>query len=148
MVWTVPTLAAASVLAASLKPTEQTQRAVDDDGGNHDDDDGDHDDTRRMSTRTAEVVRRTAQNRTGGRAGRRRSPPAGPGPIIGGYVNKRQTGPRALPAPAAGRRTYHLSTPWSPANFDVLRPLPPTRHSPFPCGFGRQAVRFRAESKG
>ena len=42
-------------------------------------------------------------------------------PIIGGYVNKRQTGPRALPAPAAGRRTYHLSTPWSPANFDVLR---------------------------
>ena len=45
MVWTVPTLAAASVLAASLKPTEQTQRAVDDDGGNHDDDDdGDHDD--------------------------------------------------------------------------------------------------------
>jgi hypothetical protein len=27
-----------------LKPTEQTQRAVDDDGGNHDDDDGDHDD--------------------------------------------------------------------------------------------------------
>ena len=32
MVWTVPTLAAASVLAASLKSTEQTQRAVDDDG--------------------------------------------------------------------------------------------------------------------
>ena len=37
MVWTVPTLAAASVLAASVKPTERTQRAVDDDGG---DDDG------------------------------------------------------------------------------------------------------------
>lgn len=33
MVWTVPTLAAASVLAASLKPTERTQRAVDDDAG-------------------------------------------------------------------------------------------------------------------
>ena len=46
MVWTVPTLAAASVLAASLKPTERTQRAVDDDGGDGDgdDDDGDTDD--------------------------------------------------------------------------------------------------------
>ena len=46
MVWTVPTLAAASVLAASLKPTERTQRAVDDDGGdgNGDTDDGGDDD--------------------------------------------------------------------------------------------------------
>ena len=48
MVWTVPTLATASVLAASLKPTEQTQRAVDsdhDDSGDsgHEDHETDHD---------------------------------------------------------------------------------------------------------
>ena len=48
MVWTFPTLVAASVLGASLKPTEQTQRAVDSDhdgseGGDHDDHETDHD---------------------------------------------------------------------------------------------------------
>ena len=53
-----------------------------------------------------------------------------------------------VPTPAAGRRTCHLSRPLVARQLRCApSPPPSTRHSPLPCGSGRQAVRFRAESK-
>ena len=55
--------------------------------------------------------------------------------IIGSYVNKRPDRTQACPRPTAGRRPCHLSAPWSPANFDVLRPLPLDTPLPSPVWF-------------
>ena len=56
-------------------------------------------------------------------------------PITASYVNKEARSNPGVPAPAAGRRTCHLSPPWSPANFDVLRHLPLDTPLPSPVWF-------------
>ena len=47
-----------------------------------------------------------------------------------------------------GRRTLIYHGAWLPANLSMcFVPSPSTRHSSFPCGSGRQVVRFWAESR-
>ena len=54
--------------------------------------------------------------------------------IIGSYVNKR-TEPRRARAPRRAVERVISPPPWSPANFDVLRPLPRDTPLPSPVWF-------------
>ena len=62
------------------------------------------------------------------------------------YVNKRPDRTQACQLPRRAVERVISPPPGRPPTSMCSVPSPSTRHSPLPCGSGRQAVRFRAES--